>query len=46
MNDEIYTLPWISFVGGESGTWSFNLKTESGTPFDADGCAVDISVLN
>lgn len=42
----IYTLPEISFVGGESQTLLFNLLTLSGNDYDASECKVGFAVIH
>lgn len=42
----IYTLPEISFVGGESQTLLFNLLTLSGNDYDASECQVGFAVIH
>jgi len=42
----IYTLPEISFVGGESQLLLFNLLTISGTEYDASECKVGFAVIH
>lgn len=46
MRQEIYNLPDISFVGGESQTFAFNLYTKSKQAFDADDCTVNFAMIN
>ena len=46
MVNSIYTLPELSFIGGESQTLLFNLLTLSGTDFDASGCNVGFAVIH
>ena len=41
-----YTLPEISFVGGEYQNLVFNLLTTSGTDFDAGECKVGFAVIH
>ena len=45
MSNMTYTLPPMSFVGGESQKIRFNLKTESGNPFPASGCTAFLAIL-
>ena len=44
----IYTLPEISFVGGEKQTLIFNLFTPppNPAPYNANGCLINFSVIN
>lgn len=42
----IYTLPEISFVGGETQELRFNLKNKNGTAFDAAGSSSNFSICN
>lgn len=46
MQTNVYTLPEISFVGGETQTISFYLKNQNGEPFDAAGSVSDFSFCN
>ena len=46
MQTNIYTLPEINFVGGETQKLRFYLKNKNGEPFDADGASVDFSICN
>jgi len=46
MQTNIYTLPEISFVGGETQEYRFHLVNEGGDAFDADGATVDFSICN
>lgn len=45
MRDNYYTLPQISFVAGQTKTLGFNLWTEGGELFNADGCTGNFSVV-
>ncbi len=42
----IYTLPEMSFVGGESQTLMFNLFTIDGNDFDAGECEVGFALVH
>jgi len=42
---DFFTLPEIQFVGGAKQTFDFNLKTQSGGVFNAEGCTVDFSII-
>ncbi len=42
----IYNLPEISFIGGESETFAFNLHTITGADFDATGCEAGFAIIN
>ena len=46
MRDDYYTLPTVTLVAGQSKTLGFNLWTESGDPFNGDGCTGNFSVVN
>lgn len=46
MQTNIYTLPEISFVGGETQEFNFYLKNRAGEPFDASGSSVDFAICN
>lgn len=46
MQTNIYTLPEINFVGGETQKLRFYLKDKNGEPFDVDGASVDFSICN
>lgn len=45
MKLNIYTLPEISFVGGESQTFLFNLLTIAKNSFDAQGCEIGLAII-
>ena len=46
MQTTIYTLPEISFVGGETLEFSFHLKNYKGEPFDASGSNINFAICN
>lgn len=46
MQTTVYTLPEISFVGGETQEFNFYLKNHAGEPFDASGSTVDFAICN
>lgn len=46
MRYDIYTLPQITIVAGQSKKLWFNLWTEEKMLFNADGCTGDFSVIN
>lgn len=46
MQTTVYTLPEISFVGGETQEFNFHLKNHEGDPFDASGASVDFAICN
>ena len=46
MRTNIYTLPEISFVGGGTQEFIFNLKNKDGESFDAEGATVDFSICD
>lgn len=46
MQTSVYTLPEISFVGGETQEFNFHLKNSNGEPFDASGSSVNFAICN
>ena len=46
MRDDIYTLPQISIVGGQSKTLKFNLWTTNTAMFNAEDCSGNFSVVS
>lgn len=46
MQTNLYTLPEISFVGGETQEFNFYLKNKDGLPFDASGSSIDFSICD
>lgn len=46
MQNNIYTLPEVSFVGGETQEFMFYLKNKNGESFNADGATVDFSICD
>lgn len=46
MQTTVYTLPEISFVGGETQEFNFHLKNHRGEPFDASGADVNFAICN
>lgn len=46
MQTSIYTLPEISFVGGETQEFTFHLKNQQGFTFDASGSVSDFAICN
>ncbi len=42
----IYNLPEISFIGGESEKFAFNLHTITGRDFDATDCEAGFAIIN
>lgn len=46
MQTNVYTLPEINFVGGETQTLDFHLKNTSGDAFDAYGANTNLSICN
>ena len=46
MQTNIYTLPEINFVGGETQELRFNLISKNGEPFDVSGASADFSICN
>jgi len=43
---ETYTLPEISYVGGETQNYSFNLKTISNVAFNVTGGSVNFALIS
>lgn len=46
MRRDIYTLPEISFVSGQSNTLRWRLFTITKRPFNADGCTGNFAVVD
>ena len=46
MINPVYNLPSLSFVGGETQSFLFNLKTAAGNEYDATGCSVAFAIIN
>lgn len=46
MINPVYKLPKLSFVGGETQSFLFNLKTAAGAEYDASGCEVAFAIIN
>ncbi len=46
MQTNIYTLPEITFVGGETQEFTFHLKNQQGFIFDASGSTSDFAICN
>lgn len=46
MRHDIYTLPEVVFVSGQSLTLRWRLLTVNKVPFNADGCVGDFSVVD
>lgn len=46
MQTNVYTLPEISFVGGETQEFNFHLKDYKGDPFDASGSSINFAICN
>ena len=46
MRHDIYTLPEVMFVSGQSQTLRWRLWTVNKVPFNADGCVGDFSVVD
>lgn len=46
MQTNVYTLPEISFVGGETQEFNFHLKNYNGNPFDASGSSINFAICN
>ncbi len=46
MVNNVYSLPKINFVGGESQSLYFHLYTKDGGVFDANGCEASLSIIN
>lgn len=46
MRHDIYTMPTIPFVAGQSKTLQWRLLTESRRPFNAEGCIGNFAVVD
>lgn len=46
MRHDIYTMPEVVFVSGQSQTLRWRLFTEKGVPFNADGCTGNFSAVD
>lgn len=46
MRNDIYTMPSIVFVAGQSNTIKWNLYTRAKTPYNAQGCTGNFSVVD
>ncbi len=46
MINDIYNLPTYSFVGGESQTFTFNLRTKANLSYDAESCSMSFALIN
>lgn len=46
MQTNVYTLPEISFVGGETQEFNFHLKDYNGDAFDASGSSINFAICN
>jgi len=46
MQTNVYTLPELNFVGGETQEIHFYLKKPDGTAFNADGATADFAICN
>ena len=46
MVNNIYNLPKLNFIGGESQRFRFSLVTPKGDSYDANGCNVVFSLIN
>lgn len=46
MRQDIYTLPEIPFVAGQSNTLRWRLFTQSHVPFNAEGCIENFSIVD
>lgn len=46
MRNDIYTLPEIVFVAGQSKTLRWRLFTETKTPFNAGGCTGNFAIVD
>lgn len=46
MRHDIYTLPEIVFVAGQSNTLRWRLFTKAGVPYNADGCTGNFAVVD
>lgn len=46
MQTNIYTLPELTFVGGNTQIMNFRLKEAYGSPYNAKYCTADFSICN
>ena len=46
MRHDIYTMPEVVFVSGQSNTFHWHLFTMSHAPFNADGCTGNFAVVD
>lgn len=46
MRKDIYTLPELQFVAGQSNTFRWRLWTQSKAAFNADGCTGNFAILD
>lgn len=46
MINPIYNLPRINFVGGETQTFMFNLRTKEGNSFNANECEAEFALIS
>ena len=46
MRHDIYTLPEVVFVSGQSNTLRWRLYTQAKVPFNADGCTGNFAVVD
>ena len=46
MRNDIYTMPTIDFVGGQSNTINWRMYTRGGSPYNAKGCVGNFSVVD
>lgn len=46
MINPVYNLPQLRFVGGETQSFLFNLRTPGGSTFNAVGCSAAIALIN
>lgn len=46
MRHDIYTLPEVVFVSGQSNTLRWRLFTKAGVPYNADGCTGNFAVVD
>ena len=46
MRHDVYSLPEVMFVAGQSNTLRWRLFTEQNVPFNADGCTGNFALFN
>jgi len=46
LRNDIYTMPTVMFVAGQSNTLNWRLYTRGGSPYNAKGCTGNFSVVD